>query len=66
MGQNFTRNWLAMFSVSQVGKNAYRVGKTNGLLTLLATAYSIPLCHGGGVDSTPPEGKIWLLHNGEW
>ena len=33
------------------------------LLTLLATAYSIPLCHGGGVDSTPPLentlGGVW-------
>ena len=41
--------------------NIYKEGlenKSKGAsahLTLLATAYSIPLCHGeGGVDSTPP------------
>ena len=31
-GQNFTRNWLVMFSVSYASKNAYSAGKTSGLL----------------------------------
>ena len=48
-GQNFTR--LVMFSVSQVGKNPYRVGKTKCLLRVdvseANTRHVLAHCGGG-------------------